>query len=102
MAQQFSPEDVFKVALLANIPIDEKQARLLADGFTKTMKVVEELNSVPTDGIEPTHHTAGLENVMREDVVDESRMFTQKQALANAPRQHDGFFVVDLVIDYEA
>lgn len=101
MAQQFTPADVAKVAKLANIPVDEKQAAALATGFTKTMTVVEQLNAIDTTGIEPTHHTTGLENVTREDVVDESRMFTQEQALQNAPRTYNGYFVVDQVIEQD-
>ncbi len=101
MAQQFTSSDVQKVAKLANIPIDDTQARALAQGFTTTMGVVEKLNSIDTKEIEPAHHVTGLENVTREDTVDESRMFTQEQALANASRTHNGFFVVNQVIDQE-
>lgn len=101
MAQQFTPSDVQKVAVLANIPVSDQQAASLAEGFTKTMTVVEQLNSLDTSTVEAAHHVTGLENIMREDEVDEARMFTQAQALQNAPRQHNGFFVVDQVIEQE-
>ena len=101
MAQTFTSTDVQKVATLANIPLDDTQAEALAKGFTKTMAVVEQLNSIDTKKVEPTHHVTGLENVVREDVVDEDRMFSQEQALANAPRTYKGFFVVDQVIEQE-
>jgi Asp-tRNA(Asn)/Glu-tRNA(Gln) amidotransferase C subunit len=38
-------------------------------------------------------------NVLREDVVEEKRMFTQEEALSNAKKTHQGFFVVDQLID---
>jgi len=41
----------------------------------------------------------GLENATREDEVQEERMFTQEEALRNAPRTHNGYFVVDQILD---
>ena len=63
--------------------------------------MVSELQSVNVEGVEPTFQVTGLENVMRDDVVDEKRMFTQEQALANAKQTHDGYFVVPQVISQD-
>lgn len=97
--KQFSSQDVQKIAVLANIPVTEELAADLADGFTTTMKVVDELNAVDVAGVEPTNQVTGLENVFREDEIDTSRMFTQEQALSNGKRTHNGFFVVDQVLE---
>jgi len=101
MSQSFSSQDVMKVAQLANIPVDPSQATTLAQGFTTTMSVVDQLNTIDVTNISPTHHVTGLENVMREDVVDQERMFTQEEALSNASRTENGYFVVDQVIEQE-
>lgn len=95
----FSSSDVSKIAKLANIPITEARAEDLAQGFTKTMVVVDELTKVDVQNVEPTNQVTGLENVLREDVVDTTRMFTQEEALKNAKRTHNGFFVVDQVLE---
>jgi len=95
----FTSTDVQKIAKLAHIPITDDQANELAQGFTKTMKVVDTLSEVDVLHIEPTSQVTGLENVFREDEIDTTRMFTQEQALANAKRTHNGFFVVDQVIE---
>lgn len=97
----FTPDDVQTIAGLAQIPVTDEEKKKLAEGFTTTIAVVEELNKVDVSQVTPTHQVTNLENVYREDVVDESRMFTQEQALANAPRKHDGFFVVNQVIDQD-
>lgn len=101
MATKFTPKDVAHIAGLANIPVTDDEKRDLAEGFTKTIAVVEGVNRVDVTGVEPVH-TTGLTNVMREDVVDEARQFPQDVALQNAPNTHEGFFVVDQVIDNDS
>ena len=64
-----------------------------------TVAYVSKLQELPTDGVIETSQVTGLENVMREDVVDESRMFSQVEALKNATHTHNGFFVVDAVLE---
>jgi aspartyl/glutamyl-tRNA(Asn/Gln) amidotransferase C subunit len=97
--QTFTADDVAKIAKLANIPVSDDEKTALAAGFTTTMSVVDALGKAKTAGVEPTHQVTGFENVFRDDAVDEARMFTQQQALANAPRTYAGFFVVDRVLD---
>jgi len=97
--KKFTPEDVHKIAKLANIPITTREEASLAEGFNTTMKVVDTLFSVDVKGVTPTSQVTGLENVFREDEIDGQRMFTQDQALANAPRKHNGYFVVDQILE---
>jgi aspartyl/glutamyl-tRNA(Asn/Gln) amidotransferase C subunit len=100
MATKFTPADVSHIAGLATIPVAESEKQKLADGFTTTVAVIEKLNDVDTSKAK-TEHMTGLMNVTREDTIDESRMFSQEQALANAPRTYNGYFVVDRLIDEE-
>ena len=93
--------DVDAIAKLANIPVTPDEKKTLAAGFTKVLGVLEELKSVDVKGVEPTNQVTGLEDVTREDEIDVTRTFTQAQALANAKRTHNGFFVVDQVLDQE-
>ena len=95
----FTTSDVQKIATLANIPVTDEEAKDLADGFTKTLKVVDTLSEVDVTGVMPTNQVTGLENVFREDEIDKSRMFTQEEALKNGKRTHKGFFVVDQVLE---
>lgn len=92
---------VSHIAQLANIPITAEEEQKLEKAFEETLAVVEKLQTVDVGSVEPTFQVTGLENVTREDVVDEQRMFTQEQALANARAQHDGFFVVPQVISQD-
>ena len=101
MASKFTVSDVTHIAQLALIPVTDEEKNTLAAGFTTVLAVLDQLQKIDTKDVEPTHQVTGLENVTREDVVDEDAMFTQDQALANAPRQNGGYFVVDQVIDDE-
>ena len=97
----FTPNDVVRIAALAKIPVTKTEETSLAAGFTTTMTVVEKLMELDVSKIPPASHISGLENVFREDIVDESRMFTQEQALSNAKRTYNGHFVVDQVLPGE-
>ncbi len=95
----FSSDTVSHIATLAAIPVSPEESEELAKGFTTTMQVVDQLSGVDTSAVEPTHQVTGLMNVAREDVVDESRMFTQEEALRNAARSYNGYFVVGQILD---
>ena len=95
----FSASAVEHIARLANIPVTPEEKKKLADGFNTVIGVLDQLKTIDTKNIEPTHQVTGLENITREDEVDVTRMFTQEQALANAPKKHNGFFVVDRVLE---
>jgi aspartyl-tRNA(Asn)/glutamyl-tRNA(Gln) amidotransferase subunit C len=89
------------IAKLANIPITDQEEQALTKAFEETLAVVEELQTIDVTNVQPTYQVTGLENVLREDIVDEKKMFTQEQALANAKETHDGYFVVPQVISQD-
>lgn len=86
------------IAQLAKIPVSEKEKESLAEGFNKTLTVVDKLFKVDVTGVEPTHQVTGRENVLREDRVDEKKMLSQEQALSNTKNKHNGYFVVDQIL----
>lgn len=95
----FFASDVQAIATLAHIPVSDEEKKKLAEGFNTTMNVVDTLFSVDIAGVTPTSQVTGLENILREDEIDGGRIFTQEQALANAPRKRNGYFVVDQVLE---
>lgn len=99
MPNKITTQQVQHIADLANIPITDQEQANLADSFSQTLDVINELTQVDVTGVEPTHQVTGLENVLREDIVNEEIMFSQKEALANGKKIHDGYFVVERIID---
>lgn len=98
-SKKVTTDEVKRIAELARIPISPEETEKLAVGFTTTYEVVDGLNAANTTGMTMTQQVTGLENVMREDVIDEERTFSQAEALRNAKNTHNGFFVVDQVLD---
>lgn len=94
-----SLDDVRKIAKLANLPLDEAETGKFATQFTQTIEVVNELNEVDTSNISPTYQVNNLQNVTREDVIDSSRILPQEIAIREALKTHNGFIVVDRIID---
>lgn len=86
------------IAKLANIPITEKESEKLAQDFSETLKVVDQLKKVDVSEVEITHQVTGFKNVFRDDVVKEENSFTQKEALANAKKTYKGYFVVPYIL----
>lgn len=86
------------IAQLANIPIEEEESVKLADDFSKTLQVVDQLKKASVSKVEITHQVTGFKNVFREDFVKEEQSFSQKEALANAHKTHNGYFVVPYVL----
>ncbi len=90
--------DVKHTAQLANLPIvDDRIAKFQTQlesilGFVKTVQTVD------TEGVAETTQVTGLENIWREDVVEDSRTFTQAEALSNASSTHNGFFMVKAIL----
>ena len=96
---KITTQTIKHVANLSNIPVTAQEQENLKNAFEETLEVVAELQSVDISGIEPTHQVTGLENVLREDIVDSNNMFTQQEALANATKTHNGYFVVPRIIE---
>ena len=69
----------------------------MRDQMSDILASIEVLSEVDTDGIEPTGHSVDVHSVMREDISSDS--ITLEDALANAPRQEDGFIRVRAVLE---
>lgn len=93
------PQLVQHIASLANISLLPGQDVVFAQGFTKTLDVVEKMNAIDTHDVEETNQVTELENIFRDDVCTPDRMFTQSAALANGPRTHNGYFVVNGILE---
>jgi aspartyl-tRNA(Asn)/glutamyl-tRNA(Gln) amidotransferase subunit C len=97
--KRITTSTVDHVAKLAHIPISKIESEDLANAFSETLDVVDELTKLDISNTETTHQVTGLKNIWREDNIEDSRTFTQDQALKNAKTQHNGFFVVPMLLE---
>src|SRR5258708_10127378 len=91
--------DIEHVAKLANLPLDEKHLEILGKQLTETLLYIDRLNEIPTEKVEPTSQVTGLTNVTRDDTVSAS--LPQYPAVENAPATHNGYIVVDAILEEE-
>lgn len=95
-------DEVKKIAKLANLTLQNNEEQVFAVQFTKTIEVVNDLNKIDTSNTNATYQINGLSNVTRADVVDFSRVLPQSIALREAKKTHQGYFVVDRLIDSDS
>ena len=94
---KISKDEVEHVARLARLDLDEAAIEKFAGQIGDILDYVDALNRVDTAGVVPTSHAISLTNAFREDEVRDH--LPREQALANAPEQEDGTFVVPKVIE---
>jgi len=90
-------DDVRWVAQLARLELTEAELTLLTRQLSAIVEYVNQLRQVNTQGVEPLAHPLPVHNVFRADELAPS--LPVDQALANAPEQRDGFYVVPAVLD---
>lgn len=89
--------NIYHIAKLANLPIPERELRKLEEQLETTLIHVDRLQEIDTSKVIGTNEVTNLFNVMREDVITTS--LSQEEALKNAKKTYNGFFVVPVVIE---
>ncbi|HEY4653950.1 MAG TPA: Asp-tRNA(Asn)/Glu-tRNA(Gln) amidotransferase subunit GatC [Cyclobacteriaceae bacterium] len=86
-----------KIAHLARLEFDEKDAEKMMADMTAIVEWVEKLKEVDTTGIEPLTTMSNELNVFREDEIKPH--LSHDHALQNAPKKDDDYFRVPKVIE---
>lgn len=91
--------DIKHLAKLANLVIATDRQTKLATQIDATFEYIKTLEQTDTESLSETNQVTGLTNILREDIVDDSRTFTQDQALQNAKNTYKGYFVVPAILE---
>lgn len=89
--------DVQYVAELARIKLSPEEIRKFQSQLAHILEHVEKLNQVDLTNVEPTAHSFPIYNVFRQD--EEQPCLPRDLALANAPHQAHGLFMVTKVVE---
>lgn len=92
-----SLEDVHRIAHLARIEIDAAQARATLAQLNDIFALIERMQKIDTEGVEPMSHPLGGSQRLRDDRVTEGD--ERENNMKNAPAQADGLFLVPKVIE---
>ncbi len=97
MAHRIDDETIEYVALLAKLSLSpEEKERAKAD-MEEMLDYIDMLGGLDTDGVEPMTHVFPVQNIFREDIVENG---DQREAmLSGAPEEEDGQYVVPKTVD---
>ena len=97
MTQHLTESEGRGIAEYTRIGMTEDEVAQMTVDLNSIIDSLDAIREYQLDGVEPTFHPIGsLSNVMREDV--EAAGFTQEEALANAPKQQDGSFLIPAIL----
>lgn len=97
MTVHVTERDVRRIAEYARIGLTDEELPQMTEDLNNIIDSLKPITEYNLEGVEPTFHPIGdLSNVMREDV--ETTSFTQEEALANAPAQEDGSFLIPSIL----
>lgn len=90
-------DTVEKVAHLARLELNETEKEEMIKDMSKILDFMAKLNELDTSGIEPLVYMTDDANVLREDVI--KQQITHEEALQNAPKHDENYFLVAKVIE---
>ena len=93
---KLSTEDVRHIAMLSRLELTPEELERFKDQLSRILDFVEKLNRLNTEGIDPKFQVIPHQKVLREDLPAPG--LAREDALRNAPREKDGFFVVPKVV----
>jgi len=93
-------ETVEKIAHLARLELTGEEKLHMIEDMNKILGFMDKLNEIDTTGVEPLVYMTSEVNNMREDVVKQE--ITHEDALLNAPKHDDEYFLVAKVIDLKS
>jgi aspartyl-tRNA(Asn)/glutamyl-tRNA(Gln) amidotransferase subunit C len=90
-------DDVKRIAQLARIEVEPREAERVLRQLTGIFGLIEEMQAVNTDGIEPMSHALDVMQRLREDVVTGSDQHALFQSIA--PQVEADLYLVPKVIE---
>ena len=79
-----STDGVRHLAQLSNLQLSDDEVANLQTDLGNILNYIDQLGALDTTGIEPTYQVTGLENVWRDDVVEQTDV-TREKLLGLAP-----------------
>ena len=89
--------EVKRVAWLARIEITDAEADAAQGQLNDIFKLIEQMQSVDTEGVEPMAHAQDVAQRLREDRVTETDQHALYQSIA--PQVEGGLYLVPKVIE---
>lgn len=92
-----SDETMEYVGILAKLELTQEERQAAKKDMERMLDYVDKLNQLDTSGVEPMSHIFSVNNVFREDIVEDRD--GGEDTLANAPECRERAFVVPKTVD---
>lgn len=89
-------ENVRKIAHLSRLNLTDDEVERQCGQLNQIIDMMNLLNDIDTEGVEPLNHVTVIANVMRDDVVNES--MDLDKLFQNAPAVEDRMFLVSRIV----
>jgi aspartyl-tRNA(Asn)/glutamyl-tRNA(Gln) amidotransferase subunit C len=83
---------ILKLEKLSRLQLSDNERVAIQKDLGNILTMVDKLNELDTDGVEPLVYISEEENILREDVI--RNQVSREEALKNAPNQDGAFFRV--------
>ena len=90
-------DDVYRIAEIAHVGINEEAAQRMQAELNDIFKMIERIQAVDTEGVEPMMHPHDGVQRLREDKVVFGN--NREENMKNAPEEFEGLFLVPQVIE---
>lgn len=92
-----SLDDIKKLAGLSALLITNEEAARLQNDLETVLSYVEQLDTVDTEGVEPTYQVTGLQNITRPDEIIDYKV-SPADLLKNVGAKHGNYIRVRRVL----
>jgi len=92
-----TPDQLQRIALLARIDVSDEEAQGVTERLNRVLGLIDQLQAVDTQGIEPMSHALDVVQRLRPDAVTEADRRDDFQKTAPAVEQ--GLYLVPKVIE---
>ncbi len=90
-------EEILHLANLSNISLSDDEVESLGKDLQDIIKYISQLDELNTDGVEPTYQVFEMENVWRDDEIQEQGV-SREELLALAETSRDNQIEVPKVL----
>ena len=92
-------KDVEHIAKLAKLNLSSSEIKIYQKQLSEVVNFVGKLSEVETSKVEPTSQTTGLENVYRNDEINNKDSLNQEKTLSGTNETHNNYFKVSAVFE---
>lgn len=99
MTKNLTKEDILHLGKLASLSLSEQEVEQYKKQLGETIDYIENLNELDTEKVIPTSQTTSLSDVFFEDGEKNERSLSTEEAIQNASKNKDGYFVVKRIME---